>query len=196
MLFRSLLLLLLSLSFFSPIKAYTINDPYKITWEMFEDAEMGHQEEVEDKQGNVYRVFNQSYRKGLEIKVNGNWVKHGKEFGYDTSKKFIERETEFTYGKRDGLEILYHSKGKKKSEINYSEGELDGSYILYWELKGSSKVLVSKKGEYKMGKKNGVFTKYFDNGQPEWTKEFSNGKPIGQLCQWNRDGTEIPCTKH
>ena len=102
-------------------------------------------------------------------------------------------------GKKEGKWVSYfHSTGKKKSEYNFKDGEMDGLHTQWYE-NGQKKW----EGNYKDGKKDGLENHWFENGQKEFEVTMKDGKKNGiksyegtfkdgkviSFTIWNKDGS-------
>ena len=45
-------------------------------------------------------------------------------------------------------------------------------------------------GEWKMGKKHSIWTKWFKNGQPQWQRTYQDGQIIGASMGWHENGVK------
>ena len=75
-----------------------------------------------------------------------------------TRKKFhpegqLEREANFTDGKKEGLSTYYHPDGQLKIEGNWKDGKQEGLWTVY-HPNGQ----LEKEGNYKNGKQDGLWT--------------------------------------
>jgi len=86
--------------------------------------------------------------------------------------------TYFTGYYRDGnIKCKYYYKNDTKTiEGLYREWCLDG---LYWQC------------EYKEGKRDGKFEKWYETGKKYMEVEYKEGKVIGEIKKWNRKGELI-----
>jgi antitoxin component YwqK of YwqJK toxin-antitoxin module len=114
-------------------------------------------------------------------------VKNGRWTWYFENGNPKKVET-YSNNMKNGAYILYYE-GKdstfKKSEINYKMGRLDGSYKLYYD-NGQ----VKSEEKYKEDKVDGESLMYYDNGQLAVQQNFKNGSPEGEWREWYDNGQE------
>ena len=90
---------------------------------------------------------------------NGEYI-----YYYDNGKKM--HSGEFNLGKRNGKWIFYNTNGSIKNITQYrngvvaSDSPMNGEFIVYYDS-GMPKSIYN----YKNGKKHGVFTEYYDQGE-------------------------------
>jgi len=106
---------------------------------------------------------------------------------------WLEKEYNFWLGKAHGLYREYNSDGSLWEEKTYNYGGLEGWYYKY---DGDN---ISITGEYKAGKKIGIWRYYHytvvNKGQKskkEVYTETGDGVLISKKC-WDKDGTVITC---
>ena len=74
--------------------------------------------------------------------------------------------------------------GKKKLEGSYKEGKKDGLFT-WWYDNGQMK----QEGKYKDGEPDGLFTLWYENGQKEIERPYKDGYIVGPGKKWNEDGS-------
>ena len=157
------------------------------------------EETLIDKDGLKYHPETKELYSGevFQIRMGG-----GKEF-----------EGSYKDGKKDGLWTTWFENGQKEFEKNYKDGKEDG-LSTYWD-KNNGKVykgnflnfeddsidVSSLNGSYfsyqrnrfvhsnlKGGKKNGLFTSWYENGQKEMEGTYKDGKKDGLWTDWFENG--------
>ena len=74
-----------------------------------------------------------------------------------------------------------------KSEVTYKVGKKDGLETVWYE-NGQ----MSFKGTFKDGKKDGLVTWWYENGQKRDERNYKDGELISQKC-WDEDGNDCEC---
>ena len=82
-----------------------------------------------------------------------------------------------------GKTYSLHPNGKKKSEWNYKDGELDG-LITRWRDNGQKK----SEGNYKDGSEDGLRVSWYTNGQKMHEVSFKGGHLDGLEVWWDKNG--------
>lgn len=157
-------------------------DPFKMEVEFYDVKGSEDRLEFSDKKGNTFRINKTPNSRGLYIKNNGNWVKHG--VWYDLSDGIITKKTIFDFGKKNGLCVSYRKEnGKPRRESPYVNNVLEGTVIDY-----RSNGRVSQKCDYVGGKRNGKCTNYREDGSIVTTQEYKNNKWHGMRIYYNSKG--------
>ena len=161
-------------------------DPYTLPAEHYNDASIKDKAEFSDKKGNQFRIKNSKYSRGLYIRHDKKWKKHG--IFYSLSSGRVTSQTTYHYGEKNGPHLSFHSNGKVSFQYNYFEGKKHGQWYQYRD-NGS---LVEEK-EYKNGLKDGPRTSYFSRkdgqtGPIQFTSTNVKGKTHGEKLQYNEDG--------
>ena len=164
--------------------AQTIDNPFTITQNTFTELNLKHHSFADDKEGNQYKVINSTIEKGLLIKVNDEWKKHGKYFRYTSGK--LTQENSYNSGKKHGKEIRYFSDGQKNWEYEYSEDIKNGPFKIIYQKNGQ----ICQEGTYKNGKKDGEEIYRYETGIKKQVKTYQNGKVI-RAAQYNSEGVKI-----
>lgn len=114
-------------------------------------------------------------------------VKNGRWTWYFENGNPKKVET-YTDNMKNGPYITYYE-GKdstfRKSEINYKMGKLDGSYKLFYD-NGQ----VKSEEKYKEDKVDGESLMYYENAQLAVQQKFKNGIPDGDWKEWYDNGQE------
>ena len=164
-------------------------DPAKLKAEYFAEKEIKDKLEFSDKKGNQYRIRNSDYSKGLYIKKDDKWLKHGIWFSHSSGR--LTSQTTWSFGKREGAYISYHSNGEKNFEYEYKNDVKDGNWFQYND-KGK---LVEQK-VYKNGILEGPKISYHSNGEKSFTSTYVNGELHGEKLQYNDRGKLVARTKY
>lgn len=86
-------------------------------------------------------------------------------------------------GVQQGTTIVYAKNGKKKREMTYEDGELNGPYKTYM---ANGKLLTEQM--MKDDEINGLKRGYFKNGQVMYEAEYKNGEKHGKEKRWDPEG--------
>jgi antitoxin component YwqK of YwqJK toxin-antitoxin module len=164
-------------------------DPNKIKAEYFQDKEVKHKLEFNDKKGNSYKIYNTKYSKGLYIKKNEKWQKHGVHYTYSSGK--ISSKTTYLYGKKEGKYESYQSNGKVKYKCDYVKDKKDG---LWQHFRDDSSIF--EEIPYSKGLKEGTRIEYHRNGVKNFVTQYSNGVRDGDNLQYNNKGKLVAKTKY
>jgi|GEM_PF-1555649 len=140
-------------------------------------------------------------------------LKHGKQIQYYNTGQMSEI-SHFKYGKLNGRFINWYENGQKKSEIDYCNGLQCGVYktwksngdlyenINYVSVYDSSRKSMTVRthgkyelnydngkpkinGTYKMGKENGLFIHYHQNGKESYRAFYQTGNLSGRVVERN-----------
>ena len=124
---------------------------------------------------------------------NGLWTEKfsdepitGKVFNYYGEKKPSKKVYmgNLRNGKQEGKWVdYYHFTGKKKSEETFKDGKRDGLFTTWYENG-------QKEGEvtFKNGKEDGLVTQWYENGQMKSEVNYKDGKEDGLLTNWYENG--------
>ncbi len=152
-----------------------------------------------DDQQYEFKVVNRSSEKGVKVKVESSWKKHGayhqfssgtlkritryklgkkdaKEEIYRSGTGILLKTTDWVDGKKDGIETRYHKNGSKSQEMSYAGHELHGAAHWY-DPDGS----LSTERHYKNNVQHGLM-KHYDKGRLTHTQMFVNDK--GGKTNW------------
>ena len=77
----------------------------------------------------------------------------------------------------------YHSTGKKIYEEYYKDGKRDGLWT-WWYENGEKRT----EGDFKDGGRDGLFTQWYENGQKRTEGNFKDGKEDGLVTDWYENG--------
>jgi hypothetical protein len=193
-------LLLITSTSFSQEKSF---DPFEITGSFFD----GKGEKFEfSSHGGQYRAISYETKRGLEIKVNGEWKKHGRWMYFEKSTfvkgVYIAYEMEhYKFGVLHGEYERWNNSSsdgiqKPKRKCTYIDGLKEGKYLNYHHS-GS----LEEEGEYINGKREGQFIRYMDNdgkkekGPKKYIVDWKNDMQYGYKIGYNRDGVEITRSK-
>jgi antitoxin component YwqK of YwqJK toxin-antitoxin module len=99
----------------------------------------------------------------------------GKRFPHDERENIYSTKTPYVEGKKQGIEVQYHSSGKKTKETSYVEGKRHGLEIWYGVPFYSDKQMEIP---YENGKKHGTEIHYHKYGAKKTEIVYENGKQI------------------
>jgi antitoxin component YwqK of YwqJK toxin-antitoxin module len=167
----------------------SIFDPYKIEVEYFSDGGVKDGLIFNDKKGDTYKIKNSDYNKGLYLKYDGKFLKHG--VFYSMSNGRVTSKTSYYYGKKHGEHLGYHSNGKIQFQYYYDNGKKNGKWYQYRD----DESLFEEK-EYKMGVLDGVKITYHSNGIKNFERTYINGLREGDTLQYNDKGKLVGRTKY
>ena len=176
--FLGYLLLILCLS----ATSQTIDNPFMITINTFDEKGLENNDTVYDNNGTKYVVVKTSIEIGLETNIDGEWKKHGRYFRLTSNKPSLE--TDYIAGRKNGLESAFYPNGEIKSQYWYADDQKNGDFSLYCQINGQ----VERKGSYLNNKLHGKHTRYYENGNKKEEKTYDNGKIVGTVNQYNNDG--------
>lgn len=170
--------------FVSLASAQTSVDPFALLPDFFDSDRSDNGVVFQDNKSHTYKIVNTTIEKGLLIKDEHDWLRHGVVYNYTAGK--INIKTTYNLGVREGEQCEYYSNRSEKSSCFYKDNLKDGACIRYFE-NGRKE----REGTYKMGVKHGKFIRYYDNGKKESDRRYENGQVTGVVYQWRRDGTLI-----
>jgi len=141
-----------------------------------------------NKIGKIFRI------NGKNITYWRWWVdsitKENKCFANEVATKVVR-----VNGKKEGIEEIYEPNnycGEKNSKMylekiyNYKDGMLHGEYLhYYWEG------YLYEKGNYFKGKKNGLFTSFYKNGNPKRIDDYIIDKRFRKSREFDEQGRLI-----
>lgn len=120
----------------------------------------------------------------INYSENGSLIKNGE---YILTCKNSHTEKGFyKNGKKDGLWIVKNKEGFTVSKIEYSEGELNGKYELYF-YKGEPKL----KAQFENNLQIGEWKYYNKKGKIVKQGKYKKGKPIGTWKVMNKKGKKV-----
>ncbi len=135
-------------------------------------------------------------RKELYYEDIQNGKKHGLFLLYDTSEKdLVIYAGCYNQGVKHGSWTgWYWGSGALQSEAEYDNGLAVGTYIYYYEAgKGDYSYTINggkrNQEEKANNLRNGVSTKWFQNGQKEWESHYKDGRRHGSVTHWYEDGS-------
>ena len=108
--------------------------------------------------------------------------KNGLSIQYFPNKKPF-KETLYVDDFREGEERTYFDNGALAGLYHYSKGQLDG-LCQNWN---QDEALVFE-GEYKEGKRHGIFNKYYADGRPQVLQTYFDDQLHGTKRSFNEDG--------
>ena len=116
------------------------------------------------------------YNNGDSLGVWQEWYLNG-------GNKF--EKTYGDQGRSKGSAIVWMPSGDTLEFKTFNDlGELDGRYTSFWRDNGD----VREQGEYKNGKRHGIWTRWYHNGQMEHGREYDKGRSVGRWIDFGVDG--------
>jgi antitoxin component YwqK of YwqJK toxin-antitoxin module len=95
---------------------------------------------------------------------------------------------EKTYGphaKQIGRSVVWMPSGDTLAVHTYNElGEPDGRLVAYWPDTGE----LQEEGEFKNGRRHGVWQAWYRNGRPKYEREYHEGRRVGTWTDFGPDG--------
>jgi len=110
-----------------------------------------------------------------------NNIKHGLYTEWNQDGRLI-KDIDYDNGNRIS-EYLVEYKGDGYTEINKRNGDLSGSWIM-WYANGKK----GEEGFYKNGKKSGSWNGWYVNGEKKYNGKFINGQPEGFHIDLDKNG--------
>ena len=115
--------------------------------------------------------------------INGDSVGLWEEWYLNGGKKIEKAYGE--HGPLRGKWIVWMPSGDTLEIHSYNDlGELDGRHVSYWSKTSGMR----EQGEYRNGKRHGVWNKWFGNGQEEYEREYDRGRFVGRSTDLGFDG--------
>lgn len=102
---------------------------------------------------------------------------------YESGK--LMAETNYRYGKPEGITMVYYESGALRSEANFTKGKLDGINKLYYES-GT----LGAETNFKNGLQDGITMVYYENGTIKYIDTYKNGQHIDRQA-FDPDGKLI-----
>ena len=115
--------------------------------------------------------------------ADGEWIY----FHDDGTKRRIEN---FRAGKRHGKTEHFSDDGSQLLELfSFQDDRLDGEVTRWFPLtEGQTEPQKQNHSTFVAGKRNGVATVWYEDGQIQSEVEFKNGNRHGRTRRWNKDG--------
>jgi antitoxin component YwqK of YwqJK toxin-antitoxin module len=115
--------------------------------------------------------------------IDGDSIGLWEEWYLNGGKKF--EKTYVEPGKPKGKSIVWMPSGDTLDIQSYNDlGELDGRHVSYWSKTNEMR----EQGEYKNGKRHGVWNRWYRNGQLEYEREYDRGRFVGRWTDFGFDG--------
>ena len=116
------------------------------------------------------------YNNGDSLGVWQDWYMNG---GSKFEKTYGEQ------GRLRGRAIVWMPSGDTLEFRTFNDlGELDGRYAAFWRDNGE----LHEQGEYKGGRRHGIWTRWSHNGQIEYGREYDRGRSVGRWVEFGVDG--------
>ncbi len=156
-------------------------NPNELKAEYFQDQKVKDGLIFNDKKGTSYKVKNSDYSRGVYIKKDDKWLKHGA--FYSISSGRVTSKTTYNYGEKHGPYESYHSNGKIQFQYSFQKNLKEGKWYQYRD-DGT----LSEEREYKNGMKEGTQISYHINEKKQFVSTYVNGKRHGESLQYNDEG--------
>lgn len=152
-------------------------NPDKLKVEYFTNKTIKDGATFNDKEGKNFKIRNSDYSKGLYIKKDKKWLKHG--VWFSMYKGRVTKKEVYSEGKKNGLSESYHKNGKVQFEYNYVNNLKEG--MAYQYRADGSKV---HQTPYKSNKMEGQRIEYTPKGKISFKKDYKNGLRHGEVLQY------------
>ncbi|MEJ1238170.1 hypothetical protein WBG78_08575 [Chryseolinea sp. T2] len=123
------------------------------------------------------------YYESGQLKEIGSYVKNQRQGHWKTYFEDGAIKGEIDYTDDHGRYIEYYQSGKVRAEGPKAGSRSTG----VWRYFGDDGILQSE-GEFKEGRKSGVWTNYYPSGKPSGNGTMINDVPTGQWEHWFEDG--------
>ena len=132
-------------------------------------------------------AFSRVCKKGNEIykKWKDEWYTIHTQITEVVNEYGNKREIKIV-GNRKYITVWYNRTGNKLYEEEYKDGKKEGKWFK-WYWSGNKMC----EEEYKDGKPEGKWTEWWGNGTKKEEGEFKNGKKEGKWIEWWDDGNKI-----
>jgi antitoxin component YwqK of YwqJK toxin-antitoxin module len=149
--------------------------------ERWQERTVGSNRVVRD--GKYEAFYPDGARQSVGLYSNGDSLGLWQEWYMNGGDKF--EKTFGEQGRLRGRAIVWMPSGDTLEFKSFNDhGELDGRYTLFWRDNGE----VREQGEYKDGKRHGVWTGWHHNGQMDSAREFDRGRSVGRWIDFGVDG--------
>ena len=160
----------------------------RVTWypngrvkERWHERTVGPNRVIRD--GKFEAFYPDGARQSVGEYINGDSLGLWQEWYMSGGNKFEKTFGEL--GKLKGRTIVWMPSGDTLEFKTYNDrGELEGRYTLFWRDNGE----VHEQGEYKDGKRHGIWTRWYHNGQMEYGHEYDRGRSVGRWIDFGIDG--------
>lgn len=149
--------------------------------ENFKNAQVKDGAVFNDKDGNTFKIKNTEGLKGLRLKQDGKWLKHGAFFSFYNGR--LTSMTTYHYGKKHGPYEKYHANGKVQFEYSHKNNLREGNWRQYRD-DGT----IYEECTYKNGKIEGVKITYHTNEKKKFVNNYINGIRNGESLYYNDEG--------
>jgi antitoxin component YwqK of YwqJK toxin-antitoxin module len=89
-------------------------------------------------------------------------------------------------GVRDGAWRVLNPDGSDAWEVTWKSGEWHGPTVTWWKTGAKQ-----HEGRHDWGKRSGVWTFRFDNGEPAAEGEYRDDRKVGEWSYWDQDGSPM-----
>lgn len=167
--------------FFTPSWAQESFNPNELKAEYFNNEKVKDGLIFSDDKGQDYKVKNNEYARGVYIKKDDKWLKHGVFYGLYEGR--ITDKTVYKFGVKHGEHESYFKDGKVQFLYYYQDGKKHGKWYQY-RNNGS----LAEECSYQYGKKHGQRISYHGNGTQQFVCNYVEGKIQGEKLQYNEKG--------
>ena len=143
----------------------------------------------------VFNLFMSCSQDAPEVEDKDNNMKLAGEDSAASDKFLIKERVpdhEKNFNKRapvslEGSRIVRFEDGSKKQELNYTNGKKNGVFQR-WYSNGQ----LEKRGNYKDDRFDGFFEAWNKEGQRKWTGSYREGKQHGEWILFDKSGNPMP----
>jgi len=171
-------------------------DLQALKFEDYKNAKVKNDQVFQDKSGDSYKIAITDTRRGLFIKKDGKWLKHGVFYSVSSSSGKLSSQTTYIFDIKHGEYISYHANGKVNFLYNYDKGNKHGKWYQYrddgsltTEKEFENGTQVGYRIEYHRGSEN-------SNGPVNFKVPYENGKMHGEKLQFNAEGILVSKTTY
>jgi antitoxin component YwqK of YwqJK toxin-antitoxin module len=185
----NMIVLAFTFLFMSIVNGQEDFDPNKLEEKFFQNEKIVNESTFTDKLGNSYKIINTEYSKGVCIKKDGNWLKHGVFFSFSGGRK--TNKTTYSYGKKHGEWENYYDGIKLQFKCTYQNDLKEGTWYQYREdgAKWREKV-------YKNNLVEGDEFVYYPGGTIYFINKYVNDKKHGESIQYKENGDVFSKTQY
>jgi hypothetical protein len=110
------------------------------------------------------------------------WVWHGHVEKFDKEGRVLVSQWAYR-GVQHGPMRSFFTNGNPRSEADYVDGRIVGTYKVWFE-RGPLWLTEN----YKYGVKHGDEERWYESGEPEWSRQWKDGKRDGVERKWHSNG--------
>jgi antitoxin component YwqK of YwqJK toxin-antitoxin module len=109
-------------------------------------------------------------------------------FWFESGMK--KSEADYKDGRQNGWTVFWYKSGRKRSAQLWSMGRKTGGYQEWNDAGELGKEKLKLEGEYKNGKRHGVWKYYRPDGSMQYAYQLDNGK-MQRIRQWDESGQVV-----